>query len=783
MAAVCMLITLAAMITATGMIWKKADLVKIVLFGLFGFFGLYICVSEFLFLLDIFTIQKAILAECILAVLFLVVLLIKKRRFQFVYPRKELIVFLLICMAGVFLSWHKYEYYGMGQDQGDYQTRAIFLMGGVTENEIEFEGYTYQVAENNEGATARTFHGMPSFPAVLALWGSVFGLGNMVSVQTVFLVLFLLILYYIGGILKFKLDTKILVLLLAAVSPVILWVSKSSLTEMYLAVIMAAFIYYILDDSEKVNVWLSAFPVLVFSCYHISLYTLMPMFVVLYFMMYMYTGDRRFLIVQCFNTGSFLAGVAVIYHINKLYCISNFVPAFLWPIDQDNFLFVCVGAVAGVAAMSAALYFVPLTTVRIAIGRIRLKSWLGKGTAVAILVLLCMNLYMGRGKLGDLTLAGYLFATGFIVLPFAIALLLFNLAKRQGWIWDIKNMVITWLFFYCILVHTTFFRNEIFDYYYYSRYIVPFISILLLAFGLLFNQVCSGAKMAAGVAAAAALFPSDALLFTKLDDTRIEWDCLEETAECVDQEDAAVIVEKDLEYAFLFPLNAMSKADVYEQSGNLEEQMEALAKEYGQVYAVTNDIYLETQRDHTDVRLVYKNINHISEDSNEKEGKWIPYPVDFQEYEEAVNVYSLAMPQYTYEMKDEELTIRSGFEPLEGDFCWMGRENASISVYLDKALYKVYIHQKNRVPVEKLGTDFKVRVLMNGNPVGEVQIKEGTDMTLEFEVPAEYVEEGWNSLEFQSSLWSPSKTGTPQDERELGISVQSVEFKKSIVGN
>ncbi len=264
MAAVCMLITLAAMITATGMIWKKADLVKIVLFGLFGFFGLYICVSEFLFLLDIFTIQKAILAECILAVLFLVVLLIKKRRFQFVYPRKELIVFLLICMAGVFLSWHKYEYYGMGQDQGDYQTRAIFLMGGVTENEIEFEGYTYQVAENNEGATARTFHGMPSFPAVLALWGSVFGLGNMVSVQTVFLVLFLLILYYIGGILKFKLDTKILVLLLAAVSPVILWVSKSSLTEMYLAVIMAAFIYYILDDSEKVNVWLSAFPVLVF---------------------------------------------------------------------------------------------------------------------------------------------------------------------------------------------------------------------------------------------------------------------------------------------------------------------------------------------------------------------------------------------------------------------------------------------------------------------------------------------------------------------------------------
>ena len=66
---------------------------------------------------------------------------------------------------------------------------------------------------------------------------------------------------------------------------------------------------------------------------------------------------------------------------------------------------------------------------------------------------------------------------------------------------------------------------------------------------------------------------------------------------------------------------------------------------------------------------------------------------------------------------------------------------------------------------------------LNGKEFGEQKITQTeTIVPLNFELPAEYVREGENTLEIRTPLWKASKIN-PNDTRELGIPIQSVQCR------
>ena len=138
------------------------------------------------------------------------------------------------------------------------------------------------------------FHGVATFPAILALWGEMFGISHMSDIQTIFWAGSIFLCFFILQQLKIKKWLMISITALFAFSPLILWVSKSALTEMMLTAMITLFIYFILKKERK-YILCSIIPLAAFCFFHITIYTVIPCFLLLYFGMYFCTCDKKYI--------------------------------------------------------------------------------------------------------------------------------------------------------------------------------------------------------------------------------------------------------------------------------------------------------------------------------------------------------------------------------------------------------------------------------------------------------------------------------------------------------
>ena len=261
---------------------------------------------------DFFSLSRTIIicfsvVFCLLVFSFINIKKFKKIRFSI----KETIVFIGVVIVAILLSGEKFGFYGMGQDQGVYQTKAIEFIFENNSNVQNFdyalktlsdsEDYTYFrdkvrelqgfylvgqtepfYADENAGGESGlegVYHGLPTWPAILALFGRLFGMGNMQQCQTIFYVCYLMLVFYILENFRIKALYEVLGLSVLGTTPLVIWVSKSALTEMFLTVIMAAFVYFACHENRDVRLFIFI-PVTIFSVYHVSVYTLMPLFVI-----------------------------------------------------------------------------------------------------------------------------------------------------------------------------------------------------------------------------------------------------------------------------------------------------------------------------------------------------------------------------------------------------------------------------------------------------------------------------------------------------------------------
>ncbi len=662
----------------TGVIWyRKRNVIESAVIGVIWFFCSHIFACFALFLIDWYSLFRAVCLTLALdtAVLGAVIFARKpkpfsvKGLFRCDLSLKPVLLPLCICLLALPFTLQKNEFFGMGQDQGVYQTQAILFLHGDNERQKNLEEFdTLDTAEEQEnfsmhvshklggydippeeypetvydrsvGAASGMIHGIPTHSAILAMWGELFGIEHMTDVETLFYLCLIFLVYCICRNLRLRRSSCIIAALCTAFAPIVVWVSKASLTEMFLAVLMAFFLYIMTDRTNRNERWLSILPAAVFGCFHVSFYTMVPLFLMVYGGMYFFTRQKQFAVLMPVTVVGYLASYLGMRHIQPVYTMNNYRQVFVGGIHVGNLtsviiavcfaaLLACAGFIWVVSHTSKKFYIMQNWNHRAGKSRgFRIFLLLLLLVPVLFIILKALTKYDTWEAANHLTLLGFIGNAGLILCPLA---LIAGCLQPKLYARNNARLVVFLMFFYCILIYSAFLRYEIQYYYYYARYLAPFVPIAAVFAVLTLDRF--GKKLLIPAAALGLWFvmPYDLFLMHSKDDSRLEWEVLMDAADTAEEAECIVIDQDHMQCLWL-PLDAMTDAAVFPQEEDVLAQLERLSAEYGSVLYVSNDELPEE-----DFTLLYRDASEHSEDDLNHTGDFIPFSYQFWETEDMV---------------------------------------------------------------------------------------------------------------------------------------------------
>lgn len=693
-------------------IFGKIDFVKLLVLSVCGFFFLYTVVSAVFFWLDCFSFQMALL-DC-LAVEVVAGLLVWRKLppAQVTYDYRRSLIPLVIVLCALPFVWTKFELYSMGQDQGTYQVKALYLMERDTHNYIEMEEFRkldtpeerqkyldFIYDQNNlylprvEWETdydashfdriVGTIHGLPTYSALLGLWGTIFGYQNMIGVQTPLYLCIIFLSFYICENLGFRKRTGALVTALMAGSPIMVWLAKSSLTETGITLLICAFLYLLTADAgeERYYPSMCMIPVIVFSFFHISLFAFMPIILPVLSVMYLVRRRRGWLAAIAGSTIGYAAGSLWAFDIAPYYSYGNYseLGRVTGGILSETRLVPVILAVT-VAVTALCLVFALNQTAEAwlfaAADRIgekhenmtKVSFWILR---LFLILSLAFFVYQGVIK-GEhttsceyLQISAYIYMSGIILIPFLYLVLFF---RPKLCVRNVYAVNITLMFLYCIVVYSMVMRVRILFYYYFARYAALFLIVIFLLAALVLEQGKTAAltpekgdaavpaqgkgktgwQLALLGAAFLTFIPYDAGLLTQKDHSRCEWEFLGDICEDITERDAFVVGPEEQQIVFIFPVKILTGCDVYYADEKLDEQLSSLAQKYEHVYYMDYDTAFEDNWgdsgafDGLQVKKTYTNWNHLSYlDYFNITNPFTPIPLNYVEYRLKLSLYEI----------------------------------------------------------------------------------------------------------------------------------------------
>lgn len=802
------------------LIFRNRNIIFIAVMGAITFFSSYILGSMALFVIDRYTLFRAAAVTAALdIVVFAAALFFNlpkpfsiKKMLSFEFDLRTVLIPIVISILALPLAANKNELFGMGQDEGVYQCVAINLMNGLDDRQQDFEEYhllgsdeareNFQwfvrnklvgydiptedypdtVYDRSVSEVSGIYHGIPTYASVLAMWGELFGMKNMMGVESVFYVLTIFMVCFVCQNLKLKPLSETAAAVITAFSPIVIWVAKSALTEMFLAVLVTAFIFFLTDSDRPGTQTLSIIPVAVFSCYHVSIYTMVPFILIVYGGMYFFTRRKAFAVLMPVTIIGYLISYFLMRHVQPFYTMNNYRSIFVNGINVHNISIVVVVACVAMMAVSAVFIFFSAKTK----GSFQYEAFMAKLRNVRILQILLIAMlllpllfivYKSFGKFesfeeaGSLAIVGFAANAGILLLPSAVII---ALIRPKIFLESPSRLVVFIAFFYCVLVYSAFLRFDIQYYYYYARYLAPFIPAAVIFAALALDRF--GAKLLIPTAAVSLLFvaPYDHYLMRNVDDTRMEWDVVNDITDCVTQEDCVVIDRLNAPTLWL-PVRAITGAHIYPLEADMDEQFLGLKEKYANVYFISSTPY--TYNLESDLEIVYMNSVHCMEDKNSETKCWIPLPDTFTEENNQIYMYRSMTYQYVY----DEAVIAShglyGFDELESSFCWTNQEMAGVRCMLEKDDYELTVDLGCSIPLKEIGGErFEVKLYINGALVDSDDITpENNGKELVFTIPAECINNGSNVIGLETKLWSASIVAD-EDQRMLGIPLRSLVF-------
>ncbi|MBR6384099.1 MAG: hypothetical protein IKS56_08965 [Lachnospiraceae bacterium] len=663
---------------------QDISVIKAGIFGVTGYFFLYVFVSSILLFFDVFTISKTVIICASVIFCFFVFSLVNIKKFKRIkFCKKELIVFIAVLLAAAVLSGGKFGFYGMGQDQGVYQTKAIEFMYGNNSNELNFDyalktlsdpadyiyfrdkvrelqGY-YLVgqtepfyADENAGGKSGlegVYHGLPTWPAILALFGKMFGMSHMQECQTIFFVCYLMITFYILENFKIKTLYEALGVAVLGSTPLVVWVSKSALTEMFLTVIMAFFVYLSCHKNRDVRLFMWI-PVAVFSVYHVSVYTLMPLFVICGWLLLVTDKRKRAVIPTLLMLAVYFWGFNFSVKLETLYTsfnylrpinkLGNVIPGF--NVDNNELLLILAVILLICAGITLLIPFIVENskTVKL-LEKVKANAGIIIKASVLVMTVFVMIAYAANNR-GFLLNPNYnpvalSFAAGIFGTPLIFAGTLFI---KKDTIKDTQTVLLYWMFIYILFWSVTL-RSDIPYFYYSGRYDAPFVIIPVLLLLAMYRDFGKKEWIPLICLSSVLLYLSyDTVMIKTSDDTKVAWDTVEGELNKEVKPGSAVIIDSNtntlLEWMLI--LKASGK-EVYPAAEDLNIQTDKLSEFYDNIYYLyesPEDFNIEDITD-KEYRPLYINTFVHSEDLVNGTESWIGYPEYFDSEENHTYMY------------------------------------------------------------------------------------------------------------------------------------------------
>ncbi len=601
---------------------EEKSFIKNSTLGISSFFFMFLIISEILYAFNYYSPVRTYLicGGFALIIIILLIFLRYKGSLEFLIQKKKQEIPLelyIILIFGFLLSINRFELFGMGQDQGVYQIKAILMTEGdndnyftVKENEllktesdreklqefIKLEkgglGFYSLETNNNRGTISSEennpytgiFHGLPNFPALLSLFGMIFGIQGIMYIPALFYLLSIVMIFLICHFnLELKRCTSSIITSLFMLSPIVVWVSKSTLTEIVLTLIILMFIFFI-TSKEKTYKKFLWFPITVFSFTHVSIYTLMPMFIVVFIILVIQERKKCYYIAGIISIISYLAGLIVMGFTSPQYTFDNYGPLLnligTYPDAVHTFPLALIGAMLALVILTGSYVFSrranliimkPINILNI------IKIFMIFGLLVIIMRWVAIsyqptndvrwNYYKNNGLLDSLqniTLFAYLVWSGAVLIPVN---LFFILKLEEKDIIRERLIPIIVMFIYCIICYSAFLRFDIQYYYYYSRYLAPFLPVVFVLGGYFIDNYLK-LKVFTGLISGVIFIPFTLNLALFDDISRVDFRSFIKIYEAVSsvEEKSIVVIEDSLSPYFFYPLDQQQDLYVFPES-------------------------------------------------------------------------------------------------------------------------------------------------------------------------------------------------------------------------
>ena len=695
---------------------KEVSIIRAGVFGIVAYFFISIITSVVLFSFDIYSIGRNAIITFILIVLGTGICFIKlktKPLKTLRFDKKECIFFAAIVLVILLLSGEKFGFFGMGQDQGVYQTKAIELIYGNNTNELDiyyplktlneedFEYYRDEMGKlqgyylfdqvnpavpdyDNGGETrlSGVYHGISTWPAILALFGKMFGIDHMQDCQTLFFICLLMLVFYTLENLKIKTLCEATSLAILATTSEMVWVSKSALTEMFLAVLIVVFIYLVCHENKDIRLWSWA-PVAVFSFFHVSIYTLMPLFVVIGWIIMVADKRKRAILPTIIMLVSFLLGFIFMMKQAILYTSFNYImplSAYIHNLTNKRLVFLVVGTV--LISLGITLIFFAVVRgkhTKKAFTFVNKKAGLIIKIGSALLLVFALYKYI-RGNEGlrfnpSINVLAMSLATGILTtLLIFIGIFVIKNDKIKGF-----SYIAMYSCFFYIMIWSLMLRGYVNYFYYYGRYNVPFFSILVIMLALAYRDIRKSDWIPAICAASVIVYIRyDSVILKNPDDTKIDWKVVKNELKQDHGTNSAMIIDNDYDTMHeWFHILKASGVEVYPKMEDFDSQIEKLSLYYDEIYYLYEGTFIaDLSNSCYDFELLRQTPYVQSEDLVNKVVTWIGYPKELFILEKINAVYKITgrkeeyqSEYYEFDLLNDALFEGSSFDDEMGDYC------------------------------------------------------------------------------------------------------------------
>lgn len=808
----------AASVTAIVLLGRR-NIFESVAVGISFLLCLHVFVSYALFAIDKYNILRTVSTMFVISALALAATMLFKKGKKFICDTsvRNALIPIIVCVFLVPFVSVKNGYYGMGQDEGGYQTQAFFYMSGDTKAIHEFpvynnlsdedkeafkisidntngmdslqDGYNDPNYSDNTTPAQRYIHGIPSFSALMATWGSIFGAENIQGVQTLVYVLIIFLTYFVTVKLGFSKVYSTLACFAVGFSPAVIWVMKSALTEGFMGLLVILFLWLLVSDSKWANV-LSIVPVAVYGMYHVSIYTIIPMFIGIYAFRYIATAEKKYIGLMYAMPAGQIISFFTMCMIQPIYTRNNYMRIFVINRGGHD-----VGDLDGQVILVALIYMLIISLFTIFIGKFMKKEdrlsalrenkiflWGLRLMIVLPIAKVFYNSFISKpSNIKEFyscfiksSFYHYAIAAGLLLFIAAIVL---TLIKPGEMIRDKDSASLSIMFFYLVLIYSAFLNKSAYPLMYYTRYLVPFISVAAIFTMSTLNirkKIKTFITVPVFALCMCIFIPTNISLMSNRDDTKLPWEVMDSIVELIDDNDA-VIVAENTRLVMWMGIESRTNADVYPQNKDLLEQASEVLDGHDEIYIIKRYPIYETD---TDFKLVYMNTYDYQDECTWDPNIFTLYPTDFSSREETIYVYRMTRGDHREYPVIDFYGNYTGLAGTEISYAWTGSETVELNCDLEDRDYNMTVDLMPGIPFGAAENGcINIDVYINDEFIETVTLAPGVNEDgFTVFLDDELFEEGDNTIRFESNLWSASVVN-PADTRQLGYAIENVIFE------